>query len=181
MFSVISLGGFGKDVRISENVEIKHPELVFLGNHVAVDAYFASTTQIRIGDFAHVSYHCSVTGGPYGSFTAGHFFSMSAGARVICVTDLENGDGLVNPIIPEQFRDKTNSSPVVFGNFVVLGTNAVVMPGVHLGDGVVIGANSFVKHDCEPWTVFAGSPARLIKRYDGTKMRAQAKELGYDL
>jgi acetyltransferase-like isoleucine patch superfamily enzyme len=171
----------GEDVRISDNVEIMRPELMCLGNHISIDSYFYCTAGVTIGDYSHVACATSIIGGSGGSFTAGHFFSMSAGARIICVSNLENGDGLVNPIIPKEFRDRVNSDPVVFGNFVVLGTNAVVMPGVTLGDGVVIGANSFVKHNIGSWEIWAGSPARFIKRYDGSKMKAHAAKMGYQL
>lgn len=48
-----------------------------------------------------------------------------------------------------------------------LGTNAVVCPGVTIGKGSVVGANAVVTHDVAPYSVVAGSPARVIgKRLD---------------
>jgi virginiamycin A acetyltransferase len=41
------------------------------------------------------------------------------------------------------------------------------MPGVHIGDGAIIGANSLVSKDVEPYTIVAGNPIRVIrKRFD---------------
>lgn len=45
-----------------------------------------------------------------------------------------------------------------------LGTNAVVCPGVTIGKGSVVGANAVVTHDVPPYTVVAGSPARVVGR-----------------
>ena len=42
-----------------------------------------------------------------------------------------------------------------------------VLPGVHIGDGAIIGANSLVSKDVEPYTIVAGNPIRVIrKRFD---------------
>ena len=55
----------------------------------------------------------------------------------------------------------------VIGNDVWIGQNAAILPGVHVGDGAIIGLNSTVASDLEPYGVYAGNPARLIrKRFD---------------
>ena len=55
----------------------------------------------------------------------------------------------------------------VVGNDVWIGQNATIMPGVHIGDGAIIGANSTVAGEVQPYTIVAGNPARLIrKRFD---------------
>lgn len=55
----------------------------------------------------------------------------------------------------------------VIGNDVWIGQNAVILPGVYIGDGAIIGANSVVGSDVAPYTIVAGNPAKLIrKRFD---------------
>ena len=55
----------------------------------------------------------------------------------------------------------------VIGNDVWIGQNAVILPGVHVGDGAIIGANSVVGRDVEPYSIVAGNPARILrKRFD---------------
>ena len=55
----------------------------------------------------------------------------------------------------------------VIGNDVWIGQNATILPGVHIGDGAIIGANSVVASDITPYTIVAGNPAKLIrKRFD---------------
>ena len=181
MFDLTQLECCGEDVRISDNVKIKLPQHLRIGNHCAIESGFVCTTRFSMGDYSHVSYYVTCIGGARGVLTAGHFFNASAGCRIICVTSLENGGGLVGPIVPSEYRDGADNRPISVGNFVTLGTDAIIMPGVNIGDGVVIGANSLVRHDCEPWTIYVGSPAKPIKKYNGDNMRKLARELGYNL
>ena len=52
----------------------------------------------------------------------------------------------------------------LIGNDVWIGQNATVLPGVHIGDGAIIGANSTVGSDVPAYTIAAGNPARPIRR-----------------
>jgi hypothetical protein len=53
---------------------------------------------------------------------------------------------------------------VTIGNDVWIGHGAVIMPGVHIGDGAVVGSSAVVTRDVAPYTVVAGVPAKVIKR-----------------
>lgn len=69
--------------------------------------------------------------------------------------------------IPPQLEDLLIKGDTVVGNDVWIGQNAVILPGVHIGDGAIIGLNSVVTHDVEPYSVVAGNPAKVIrKRFD---------------
>ena len=64
-------------------------------------------------------------------------------------------------------QDLPYKGDTVIGNDVWIGQNAVILPGVHIGDGAIIGANSVVGTDVEPYTIVAGNPARVLrKRFD---------------
>jgi acetyltransferase-like isoleucine patch superfamily enzyme len=56
--------------------------------------------------------------------------------------------------------------PTIIGDDVWLGRNVVVLPGVTVGNGSVIGANSVVTRDILPNSFAAGSPARVIRKLD---------------
>ena len=58
-------------------------------------------------------------------------------------------------------------------------TNAVILPGVTLGEGSVISVGSVVTGDTEPRMIYAGTPARPSKAREKEKMLAKASELGY--
>lgn len=52
----------------------------------------------------------------------------------------------------------------VVGNDVWIGQNVTVLPGVHIGDGAIIGANSVVAKDVPPYCIAAGNPCRVIRK-----------------
>ncbi|OAB41913.1 streptogramin A O-acetyltransferase Vat(I) [Paenibacillus glacialis] len=54
----------------------------------------------------------------------------------------------------------------IVGNDVWIGRRATIMPGVQIGDGAIIGAESVVVKDVEPYTIVGGNPAKEVrKRY----------------
>lgn len=60
-----------------------------------------------------------------------------------------------------------NKGDIVIGNDVWIGFEAVIMAGVHIGNGAIIGARSVVTKDVAPYTIVGGVPARTIrKRFD---------------
>ena len=68
---------------------------------------------------------------------------------------------------PPAYADLPLKGDTVVGNDVWIGQNATILPGVHIGDGAIIGANSVVGNDVEAYTVAAGNPAKPIrKRFD---------------
>ena len=68
---------------------------------------------------------------------------------------------------PPSPADLPLKGDTVIGNDVWIGQNAVILPGVHIGDGAIIGANSVVGCDVAPYTIVIGNPARLLRhRFD---------------
>ena len=68
---------------------------------------------------------------------------------------------------PPKMEDLPFKGDTVVGNDVWIGQNAVILPGVHSGDGCIIGANAVVASDMPPYSVMVGNPAKVIrKRFD---------------
>ena len=60
-----------------------------------------------------------------------------------------------------------NKGDIVIGNDVGIGYEAVIMAGVHIGDGAIIAARAVVTKDVPPYTIVGGTPAKEIrKRFD---------------
>lgn len=105
-------------------------------------------------------------GGIHGMFgsepwliTIGENVYITSGCRFI------NHDGGV--LILRQ-REKTLeiTKPINIGNNVYLGTNTIVLPGVTVGDNVVVGAGSIITKDLASNAVYAGVPAKFVKSLD---------------
>ena len=69
---------------------------------------------------------------------------------------------------PPALVDMPLKGDTVIGNDDWIGQNAAILPGIHIGDGAIIGANSVVGSNVEPYSIVAGNPAKeLRKRFDG--------------
>ncbi|MBP3040881.1 2,3,4,5-tetrahydropyridine-2,6-dicarboxylate N-acetyltransferase [Bacillaceae bacterium Marseille-Q3522] len=70
-----------------------------------------------------------------------------------------------------------SAKPVVIEDDVVLGANTVVLEGVTVGKGAVVAAGAVVIEDVPPYTVVAGTPAKVIKKIDEkTKAKTEIKQ-----
>lgn len=57
-----------------------------------------------------------------------------------------------------------NNGDIIIGNDVWIGYEAVIMQGVHIGDGAIIGTRAVVTKDVPPYTIVGGVPAKEIRK-----------------
>jgi putative colanic acid biosynthesis acetyltransferase WcaF len=55
------------------------------------------------------------------------------------------------------------AAPIRIGRYAWICARASVLPGVHVGDGAVLGLGAVAARDLRPWTIYAGLPARRIR------------------
>ena len=85
------------------------------------------------------------------------------------VTITDNNHGTTDKetlTIPPTKRPLHSKGPVIIGNNVWIGDKATILPGVTIGDGAVIAANSVVTKDVPAYSLAAGNPAKIIKTQD---------------
>ena len=167
-----------ENVYIHNDVEIKREYLI--GKHVAIDKGVSCSTNIHIGDYVHISPYVTIIGGAFGLFTAKGFNNIMAGARIICGSDRFDDSGIFGAMIPEELKGKQIIKPVIMEELSNIGTNAIVMPGSTLRQGVLLTAGSLLIGDTVPWGVYKGNPAVLTKVVDKTKALETIKLLGYE-
>lgn len=73
--------------------------------------------------------------------------------------------------------ERVQKGPIIVGNDVWIGTRAIILSGVSIGDGAVIGAGAVVTKDVEPYEIVAGVPARHIKWRFPEHIRNQLLEI----
>lgn len=85
--------------------------------------------------------------------------------RWVTITDNSHGTGDPEELrIPPAERPLVSKGSVTIEDRVWIGDKATILPGVTIGEGAVIGANSTVTRDVPPNCIAAGNPARVIKR-----------------
>ena len=118
----------------------------------------------------HVTHHYDFMGdkliiGKFCSIARGGEFVMNGANHMLdCLTAypfeiIDEFKGLSRP-----FGERGNRGDTVVGNDVWIGQNATILPGVHIGDGAIIGANTVVAKDIPPYAIAVGNPA-VIKKY----------------
>jgi len=137
-------------------------ENVHFGDPVIVDDFslIVARDPVIIGDYCHIAAFSSITGGQ--RVEIGDFSAVSQGARILTGTDDFTDWGFGNSTVPSEFRN-AKRGPVSIGRFCIIGANAVVLPGVTIGEGATVGAGTVVTRDLEPWGVYLGN-RRLRER-----------------
>jgi galactoside O-acetyltransferase len=150
----------GENCMVARNCTIIGLANITLGDSVRIDGFsslIAPKGRIRIGSHVHVASGCML--GARAGIDLGDFSSLSQGVRIFTAIDDYSGRRLSNSTVPEDLLG-VQSAPVLVGKYVPVGSGSIILPGVTIGEGAAIGANSLVAHDLREWTIYAGNPAQ---------------------
>lgn len=129
----------------------------------------------RLFEQNNVLYHYPIN---HERLVIGRFCSIACGAKFLfnCANhSLKSLSSYTFPLFYEEWGlDKAdvatawdNRGDIIIGNDVWIGFEAVIMAGVHIGDGAIIGARAVVTKDVPSYTIVGGVPAReMRKRFD---------------
>lgn len=176
----IGFSQVGKDVIVWPSTKIISPEKINIGDSVIIDdfVFIMGGERTSIGSFVHIASFTSILGG--GEFIIEDFAGISSGSRIYTGNDDYLGNSLTGPTVPHPYRVPIRSF-VHIKKHAIIGANTVILPGVTIGEGAAIGANSTVTKDCEPWTIYTGSPARPLKPRPQEKILELEEQLRKEL
>ena len=148
----------GNALKVGPDVVVKHPETVELGDAVFIGAQ--TMIQGRYDGTCRIGNHVWI--GPHAYFDARNliledYVGWGPGAKVLGSS--HTGEPVDVPIIATELSIK----PVVIGYGADIGTNATILPGVHVGAHSIVGAGAVVTIDVPEYAVVAGVPARVIR------------------
>lgn len=150
---------------------INNPNIV-VGDYTMYNDLASDPTQFEKNN---VLYHYPIN---KDKLIMGKFCSIASGAKFIFNSANHTLNSLSTypfPLFFEEWNlDKQhvasawdNKGDIVIGNDVWIGYEAVILSGVHIGDGAVIGARAVVTKDVPPYAIVAGIPAKEVrKRFD---------------
>jgi len=128
----------GLNTRIGPHVEFvtEHEGTIRLGKEVRINrgTTLSSYTRLTIGDYSMVGEFVSIRDANH-SIRKGEYIKFQG----------------------------HDTRPITIGTDVWIGRGACVLPGVTIGDGSIIGANSVVTRDIPPFSIAVGTPARVVK------------------
>jgi len=111
-------------------------------------------------------------GGVDGELIVGQFCSIANGVTVLLGGEHRTDTVTTYPFSVWQQRwpgaagidgRARTKGDVVIGNDVWIGLSAMILSGVHIGDGAVVGAGSMVTKDVPPYAIVGGNPAQVIR------------------
>lgn len=133
--------------------------------------YYSDNHDNPVNFYNHIQHHYEFIGD---KLIIGKFCSIAEGVTFIMNGANHRMDGFttypfnifgggwekVTPTIDQlPFKGDT-----IIGNDVWIGQNVTIMPGVKIGDGAIVAANSTVVKNVEPYTIAGGNPAKVIKK-----------------
>jgi len=148
----------GRGSKIYHSVRMDTPPYrqFSLGKRSVIESYCCinnAVGDVVIGDHTRVGIHCTVIG----PVTIGSHVNLAQG---ITVTALNHNFIDTTLRIDEQ---GISTNPVVIGDDVWIGANAVILPGVTIGQHVVVAAGAVVTKDVPDNCVVGGVPAKVLK------------------
>ena len=151
----------GENVKIYFLAKIVKPEVIEVGDHSMVDdfTFIYGGKGIKIGRYVHIASFVSIIGG--GELILGDYTVLANGSRILTGTDTYYGGKRMSTALPLEQRNVVRGK-IVIEKDAFIGTNAVVHPNVSIGEGAIIGSNSLVLKDVEPWSINVGSPCEKV-------------------
>ncbi len=129
-----TLKSYGNNCFIQFPVRFEGPEYISLGNNVSINA------------FVHIW--------GQGGLIIGNDTLIASHVAIVTVTHDTEAKKYCNTIIEK---------PVTIGNNVWLASHCVILPGITIGDNVIVGAGSVVTKNLASNGIYVGSPARRVK------------------
>lgn len=116
------------------------------------NAYFSP--KVSLGDYSGIGVNAKI----HGKCTIGDHVMMGEDCTII--TRNHKFDKTDVLMMEQGFEEER---PVFIGSDVWIGDRVTILPGVHIGDGCVIGAGAVVTRDIPPHSIAAGVPAKVIR------------------
>lgn len=150
---------FGNDVTVEPHFSFIHPETIEIGSGVFIGRH--TFIQGRFDGYCNIGNKVWI--GPYSYFDA----------RALVIED-NVGWGPGAKVLGSEHTAIPKNIPVIQTDLVIkpvrvcrgsdIGVNAVILPGVTIGEGAIVGAGAVVTKDVEPYTIVAGVPAKLVRK-----------------
>lgn len=161
---------FGKDSNIEFPYKINRPENVSIGNSTTIlegarlDTYLVDEKygKIIIGNNCYIGYGFSAISG--GDILLGDYILIASDVTIVSHNHGMNPEGNVS-----YMHQELGAENVTIGDGCWIGEKVQIMPGVSVGKKSIIAAGAIVTRDIPDYSIVAGVPAKVIKKYNFNK------------
>lgn len=162
------IGSIGRYVFFYPGAQLKGQKYMFWGENISIGRrtlimtskrYETMNPRLVLGNNINIGSDCFITCS--NSISIGNNVLMGA---KITITDNSHGRIILEELCSHPSdRPVISKGPIVIGNCVWIADKVTILPGVTIGDGAIIGANSVVTKDVPSNCVAAGNPAKVIR------------------
>ena len=164
-FDLSKIKKIGENVIIGKTVRIRYPELVEIGDNVIIDDFTYISTTLKIHDNVHISAGCKIIGGKK-AFVEMKEFSTLAPNVVLSAGSDDYIGGIATPMVPMEFKGNAVIGNIILNKHCIVGAGSVVLPNVVFEEGACLGALSLANKHLEEYSLYAGIPAKFLKKRD---------------
>ena len=170
--------------RISKHVlfekgSLIYPSCRFEGYNRVCRASYISRSYIGFGSY--IGNNCNIVSTQIGKYSCiGPYVRTTSGVHPINYVSMhpafyslrgQAGFTYVKKQLFDESRDK--GYHIIIGNDVWIGDSALLMEGIHIGNGAVIAAGAIVTKDVPPYAIVAGVPAKILRYRFEEKIRTE--------
>lgn len=150
----------GKDVRLYPLCKMIRAENAELDNNCQIfdNVFIDAGKRLRIGKYTTLTWGVLIEGGAE-TYLGDRVF-LGPSTKLLTSTYKIQGFYTVEHL-PEGCQE-TEYGNITIKDDAYLGANCTVMPGITIGEGAVVGSNSLVTKDLEPWGIYVGTPCKKI-------------------
>jgi len=122
---------------------------------------FFELTNVRVGEGTVLNAGLTIYDEYEPRVTFGKRVAVATGVTIVASSNPNNSELAKLDYVRDRL---TQIEHVTIGDDAWIGTGAILLPGVEVGEGAIIAAGAVVTRSVEPYTVVAGAPARVIRR-----------------
>lgn len=139
------------------NIRDNNNIIIMSGTNISKDS--------SIGNYTYIGYNCNITKSVIGRYCSiANNVTIGAGEHII-------NNISTSSLFYENPYEILTKNDCEIGNDVWIGVDSIIRRGVKIGNGAVVGANSFVNSDVPDYAIVVGNPAKIIKyRFDNEKI-----------
>lgn len=150
----------GENVRIYNLAKIINPQFAEIDDNTSISdfVFIDAKKSFKIGKHSCITWHCLIEGEAH--VEIGDRCFLGPGTKILSST-YEFQGYYTSQHLPGDAKS-IRYGDIKICDDAYLGANCVVMPGVTIGEGALVGANSLVNRNLKPWGIYFGNPVKLI-------------------
>lgn len=150
----------GQNILISKFVNIYNPSNLTLHDNIRIDDFtiLSCKGKIVIYDYVRISSHCLITSET--NIIIHQYSNISSGVKIFGGMN-NTTHTITNPLIPSKYSTM-EIGDVIINKHCIIGSNAIIYPNCCLKEGTTIQPLTVANINTEPWTIYNGSPIKII-------------------